>query len=95
MSWIRPVEGGVRVNVRVQPRASRDEVVGVMGDALKIRLQAPPLEGRANAALLRFLAKTLDVSRGSVTIEAGAKGRNKAVLVKAVSESDARARLGL
>lgn len=61
----------------LQPRASRDEVIGRHDDALKIRITAAPVDGEANAALIRFLAKQFDVSKSRVLIEAGATGRRK------------------
>ncbi len=54
---------GVRLSVRITPNARKNEVVGVLDDALKIKLNAPPIEGRANEALIRFIAEQLDVPR--------------------------------
>ena len=72
---VRETAEGARFLVRVAPRASRTAIIGVMGDgpdaALKIALQAPPVEGRANAALIEFLAEWLRVPRSSVRIEIG------------------------
>ncbi|MGL6222135.1 MAG: DUF167 domain-containing protein [Steroidobacteraceae bacterium] len=65
------------VDVRVQPRASRTEFAGLFGTRLKVRLQAPPVDGRANAALLEFLASACDLPRSRVTLESGATGRDK------------------
>ncbi|MGD9000237.1 MAG: DUF167 family protein [Granulosicoccaceae bacterium] len=65
------------LKVRVQPKASRNELAGLHGDALKIRLTAPPVDGKANAALLKFLAKTFGVPQSSIIIETGQTGRNK------------------
>ena len=76
--------GGVRFAVRVQPRASRSEVAGVLGDALKVRLQAPPVDGAANAALVDFLADALGVPRRAVRIVAGESSRSKVVEVDGV-----------
>ena len=67
--------------VRVVPRASKEGVAGFEGGVLRIRLNAPPVEGKANEALVRFLAKELGVSRGSVTLVSGEKGRNKIVRI--------------
>jgi uncharacterized protein (TIGR00251 family) len=77
-------EGAVRFAVRAQPRASRSEVVGEHGDALRVRLAAPPVEGEANDELVRCLAKWVDVPRGAVRLVAGATGRNKVVEVDGV-----------
>lgn len=77
---------GTRFAVRVAPRASRTAVVGVIGEgddaAVKIALQAPAVEGRANAALVEFVAEWLRVRRADVTIVAGERGRNKVILVQ-------------
>ena len=77
-------EAGVRFTVRVQPRASRSEVCGVHGDALKVRISAPPVDGAANDALVDLLAKSLGVARRAVRIVAGATGRSKVVDVDGV-----------
>lgn len=72
--------------MRVSPRASRTAIIGIMGDgpqaALKIALQAPPLEGRANAALIGFLADLLKVPRSSIEIGSGERGRTKTIMVR-------------
>jgi uncharacterized protein len=73
--------GGVRFAVRVQPRASRSEIVGVQGDALRVRLSAPPVAGAANAALIELLAAALAVPRAQIRVVAGASSRNKIVEV--------------
>lgn len=65
------------LEVRVQPRASRTEFAGLMGDRLRIRLNAPPVDGRANAALVEFVAEALDLPRARVTLERGTTGRDK------------------
>jgi uncharacterized protein (TIGR00251 family) len=70
------------IDVRVQPRASRSEIAGTLGDRLRVRLQAPPVDGRANAALVQFLAETFGVPRGAVTIEQGFSGRDKRVRIR-------------
>jgi uncharacterized protein (TIGR00251 family) len=81
VSWATAHAGGTRLAVHVQPRAARTEVAGVHGDALKIRLAAPPVDGAANETLLRFLAAALDVPRTALSLAAGASGRRKRVLV--------------
>ncbi|MDQ1346173.1 MAG: uncharacterized protein QG586_1705 [Pseudomonadota bacterium] len=70
------------LEVRVQPRASRSEFAGLHGDRVRVRLQAPPVDGRANAALVEFLAAALDVPRARVTIEHGLSGRDKRVRIR-------------
>lgn len=76
---------GLVVNVKVIPRAKRDEIVGWQGDALKIRLNAPPIEGRANEALVKFLAKHLGIAAMNVEIVRGEISRHKVVRVRGLS----------
>lgn len=84
---------GALLPVLVQPRASRDQVVGVHDGRLKVQLKAPPVEGAANEAAERFLAKMLGVGRGDVTLVKGASSRRKAFLVKGLDGRAVRARL--
>lgn len=81
-------EGAVTFAVRVQPRASRDEVVGEMDGALKVRLQAPAIEGRANEALVEYLAALLKKPKAAVSILSGERGRLKRVAIRGVSKDD-------
>lgn len=76
--------GGVRFPVRVQPRASRTEIAGTHQGALKVRLQAPPVDGAANEALVEFLAESLGVPRRMVEIVSGASSRTKVVEVAGI-----------
>ncbi|HSA94247.1 MAG TPA: DUF167 domain-containing protein [Terriglobales bacterium] len=80
---------GARFAVKVQPRAKRNAIVGQLGDALKIALTAPPLEGRANQALVEFLAEILNVPRSSITIAAGQSSRRKVVAIAGLSAEEA------
>ena len=84
MTMIAAIPGGIELSLHIQPRAGRTEVVGPHGDALKIRLAAPPVDGEANVELIRFLAKTLGVSKSAVSIESGETGRKKRVRVRGV-----------
>lgn len=86
---LRDGPGVFRFDVRVQPRASKNEFAGVHNGALRVRLQAPPVDGAANEALIEFLADELDVPSRLVRIVSGFGSRNKVV------EVDARARLAL
>ena len=79
----------------IQPGAKRSELAGEQGERLKIRLQAPPVEGKANKALIDFLADVLQISKKMLEIKGGETGRNKHILVRGIAESAARARLGL
>lgn len=95
----RPARGGAEpsatVAVRVQPRSSRDGVSGLSGGVLRVRLTAPPVENRANEALVRFLCGALGVPRGSVEIVTGDRGRNKIVRVRGIGPAELYDRLGL
>jgi uncharacterized protein (TIGR00251 family) len=82
------------LTVQVVPRASRNEIVGVHGDALRIRLQAPPVEGAANAALVAFLAETLRVRQRQVEILAGHASRRKSILISGLGKEQVAQRLG-
>jgi hypothetical protein len=86
--------GAVSFAVRVQPRASRDEIAGEWQDALKIRLTAPPVDDRANEALRRLLAARLKVPLSAVRITAGERSRTKRVEVRGVSAGAVRALAG-
>ena len=81
----------VRVAVHVQPRASRSEIIGQHGAALKVRLQAPPVDGAANAALVRLLADSLGVPQRAVRVVAGTTSRSKTVEVDGTTEGAVRA----
>jgi len=76
----------VRINVYVQPRASRTEVAGTYDGVLKVRLAAPPVEGAANAALIEFVADKLGVAKSRVRIVAGASSRRKVLEIEGVDE---------
>ncbi len=84
---------GVTFVVKVHPRAKKDAITGEVGDALKLSLTAPPVEGRANEACIAFLAKFLNLPRSSVTIAAGASGRRKVIRVAGVSALELRQKL--
>jgi len=81
--------------VKVQPRAKRNAIIGELGDALKISLTAPPVEGRANDACIEFFANLLEVPRSSVSIASGKSGRRKVIRVAGLTSDELRKRLGL
>jgi uncharacterized protein len=81
-------QGAVVVAVRVQPRATRDEIAGVMGGALKVRLQAPAVEDRANEALVEFLARLLKRPRVAVRILSGERSRSKRIEISGVTRQE-------
>ena len=86
-------DGGVSFAVKVHPRAKKNAITGELGDALKVSLTTPPVEGRANEACVEFFAKLLKVPRSSVTIAAGQTSRNKVVRVVGVTGQYVRDRL--
>jgi uncharacterized protein len=90
---VEPIDGGVLLRIHVQPRASRTEMAGRHGDALKIRLAAPPVDNAANDALVRFLAARLGVASAAVEVMTGHRGRRKTVRVLGPAVADARRRL--
>jgi len=90
---IRDTPQGATFAIRVQPRARKNAIVGELGDALKLALTAPPVEGRANEACITFLAEFLKVPRSSVTIAAGQSSRNKVIRVRGLSTTQVEERL--
>ena len=85
---------GVSFAVKVHPRAKKNAITGEIGDALKLSLTTPPVEGRANEACVEFFAKLLKVPRSSVTIASGLTSRNKVIRVGGVTAAYVRDRLG-
>lgn len=79
MSWQRSDGNRLTLTLHVQPGVKRTEVAGLHGDALKIKLAAPPVDGKANAALLKFIAETFGVPLRQVTLKQGEKSRRKVV----------------
>lgn len=88
-------DGAARfVEIVVQPRASRTAILGWQGEALKMSVAAPPVDGAANAELIRFFAKRCGVPRSAVQIAAGAKGRRKRIGIEGMSAAEVVRRLG-
>jgi uncharacterized protein (TIGR00251 family) len=81
--WCCAVPAGIRLAVQITPNAKKTEVIGVLEDVLKIRLQAQPIEGKANDALIRYLADVLHVPRGAIRITHGLTNRRKTIEVAA------------
>ena len=80
-AWYRWQGEDLLLTLRIQPRASRDEIAGPYGEALKVRITAPPVDGKANAHLLRFLAELFGVPLASVELLGGETGRDKRVKI--------------
>ncbi|MFZ0706640.1 MAG: DUF167 domain-containing protein, partial [Candidatus Korobacteraceae bacterium] len=90
---IRDTASGVTFQVKVHPRAKKNAITGEIGDALKLAITAPPIDGRANEACIAFVAVFLNVPRSSVTIAAGETSRNKLIRVSGLSAAEVEARL--
>jgi uncharacterized protein len=91
--WLRASGDDIVLTLHIQPGAKKTEVAGPHGDALKIRLAAPPVDGKANDCLIAFLADRLGVPKSRVVLEAGASSRSKRVRVFAIKAHEALARL--
>jgi uncharacterized protein (TIGR00251 family) len=90
---IQPTPGGVFIDVHVIPRAGRSGLAGTRGDSLLVRIQAPPVEGAANAELIDFLSAALRVPKRAIAIVAGERARQKRVHVEGVDAATAGSRL--
>ena len=90
---IHETTGGWSFAVRVHPRAKKNAITGELGDALKVALAAPPIDGRANEACIEFFAKLMRIPRSSVTIVSGEANRNKVIRVSDLSAAEVRARI--
>ncbi len=90
---IHDAPAGTTFAIKVHPRAKKDAITGELGNALKVALTAPPLDGRANEACIEFFAKALNLSRASVSIAAGHSSRNKVIRVAGLSAEEVRTRL--
>ncbi|MCA1938086.1 MAG: DUF167 domain-containing protein [Dechloromonas sp.] len=80
-------DGSATLTLHIQPGAKKTEVAGLHGEALKIRLAAPPVDGKANDALLRFVAEQLDLPRAAVTLKSGQTSRHKVVEICGSTEA--------
>lgn len=85
--------GGVTFSVHVQPRASRNGICGIQGDAIKLRLTSPPVEGEANRLCIEYLAKFLKVPKSAIQIIAGDKSRHKTLRIAGVTAEEIRSLL--
>lgn len=90
---LREGDGDCLLPVRVTPRASKTEILGVAEGRLRVRLQAPPVDGAANRALAEFLAKALSLPKTSVRVERGETGREKTLRITGLPAAELRARL--
>ena len=95
MVSIQDTPNGATFAVKIHPRGRKNAITGELGDALKLSLTAPPVEGRANQACIEFLANLLNLPRSSVTIASGQNSRRKVIRVSGVSADVVRKRLGI
>ena len=84
-SFCRAAPGGIRVALKVQPRASKNEFAGMLGSELKIRVTAPPVDSAANQAVIEFMAAWLGVPRGTVIIERGHGSAHKILFISGIA----------
>jgi uncharacterized protein (TIGR00251 family) len=92
---VKETAEGAQFALRVQPRAARNAVAGVLGDAVKLVVTAPPVDGKANEAVVEFLAKLFGVAKSAITIVSGESGRNKVIAVRGRRADEVRELLGL
>ena len=90
MSWLLADGDGVVLRLHIQPGAKKTEIAGLHGEALKIRLAAPPVDGKANACLVEFLARRLGVAKSAVELISGDSSRAKRVRVAGIDSASAR-----
>ena len=93
MNWLHVKGDGVLLTLHIQPGAKKTEVVGLHGDALKLRLAAPPVDGKANDALIAFLAARLDIPKSRLELVSGQTSRRKCVAVSDVDVAEVERRL--
>jgi uncharacterized protein (TIGR00251 family) len=89
------MDKNARIEVRLQPRGSRDELLGIRDGVLRAKVSAPPVDGRANQALCRLIAKRLGVPPSGVSVIRGERSRDKVVRVEGIADADVRAALAI
>ena len=94
MDWLREGDGRATLTLHIQPGAKKTEVAGLYGDALKIRLAAPPVDGKANDALIEFVAERLGLAKSAVSLKSGQTSRRKVLSVIDAPKDTARLLLG-
>lgn len=83
---IKEAENYVTFSVRVQPRSSKNEICGIYGDAIKIKLTSPPVDGEANEGLIEFLSGILKINKGQIEIIGGHKSKNKLIKIRSIKK---------
>lgn len=87
--WIKEKNGCLYIRIHLQPRASKNEIIGIQGDSIKVRLTSPPVEGAANSHVIEFFAKMLGVQKSKITILSGEKSRHKTLKIEGFTKSEA------
>jgi uncharacterized protein (TIGR00251 family) len=85
MTWFEDKGNAIIINIRAVPRSAQNSIQGLHGDALKVRIQAPPIDGKANAFLVKFLSRHWKIPRSTITILSGETGRNKRLQISPAS----------
>jgi len=93
LSWITTFSEGARLQVKVQPRSSRNEITEITEDCLRIKLTAPPVEGEANKKLAKFMGQVLGCGAGKIKVIRGATGRCKLLEITGLTEDEIRSRV--
>jgi len=95
MEWMNEISGGIELHLRVIPRASKNVIQGLHDGALKIRLTTPPVDGKANQALVKFLSKTLKISKTQIKLTQGETSRNKTLRISGITKQQLHTKLDL
>ncbi len=95
MSWIKATKQGLQLSVHLTPRASRDAIAGLHGEALKVTIKAPPVDGKANAYLVAYIAEALGLPKNAVSLVHGETSRDKILLVRDCPEQEIRRMFGV
>ena len=95
MEWMNETQADVELHVHAIPRASKNEIQGIHSGALKIRLTTPPVDGKANQALIKFLSKTLNLSKSQIQLTKGETCRHKTLRISGISAADMHEKLGI
>jgi len=95
MEWINETPAGLDVRIRAVPCASKNEIQGIYDGALKVRLTTPPVDGKANQALIKFLSKTLQISKTQIALTQGDTSRHKTIQLSGITRTNFLERTGL
>lgn len=93
MVWLTEKGGCIFINIHLQPRASKNEIAGIHGEAIKVRLTSPPVEGAANSHVIEFFSKKLGTQKSKITIVSGEKSRYKTLKIEGLTMAEATARI--